>query len=183
MLAICCDPCKCQTCDRHANGMKTLLKATQTGVNTSPAQPPISRRMSTPKTAIDSETSSPNTNRWYTYINGGAAVEDATVLENLQAQEAELLTRLRRNPIPQTEVSPCAQQNLIDVSDCSGPVQPLQKNVTSKQNLSSTKPDWLIDLDSNIGEARHTKQCDNNAPAKRKVKGKAKAAHVYNLLD
>lgn len=160
--------------------MKTLLKATQ--IQISPARAFTPHSMSTPKTnAI--QPASPATQGWTRYINGGAAADDAAVRDNLRAQEAELLLKLSQDTGLPTEVPSHAQASLIDISDCSGPVQPSLSDGSSKQTLSSGKSDLLIDLGRNLEEARRTEKRNDNAPVKGKGKGKGKAAYVYNLLD
>jgi hypothetical protein len=115
------------------------------------------------------ESSTGVTEKWEAYVNGGAAVDDARVLQLAREEEARYLEAMRSTP-PASRL-PFTSTKLIQVS-------PEKKAASKNTNL-------LIDLDigsqPELSGAHHTGSISYANAASSRGKGRVKAD--INLLD
>ncbi|CAO2653891.1 Nn.00g106240.m01.CDS01 [Neocucurbitaria sp. VM-36] len=99
--SMCCDPCKCQICDRRNNGTKSMLKPVFNG--TTSFQPPPSATQNLMLNTRSQVRSNPmaaaiaprefdnSTEQWEAYASGAVQAEDTEVLRKVREQEAQFL--------------------------------------------------------------------------------------------
>lgn len=181
---MCCDPCKCQVCDRRNNGTKSMLKPVPNGTT---SFRPSSSQMRTlmldtsfqgpsnpGRSAVSQNRPDNTTGQWEAYASGGAQADDAKVLQKRREQEAQFLESLRNATPPArspSEIS-SAFTKLVQVSP--------------EKTASSRNTKLLLDLDEGTeGQPRqqglYTEALSYANAASSKVKGKGKAD--FNLLD
>ncbi|KAF1945626.1 hypothetical protein EJ02DRAFT_338281 [Clathrospora elynae] len=129
-VAVCCDPCKCQVCDRRTNGVKSMLKPAPNNVNSFRASPSSSGNMlldttnysapsvrtgltTTPRTMTPYGSDSV-TEQWEAYTKGGIQEDDAQFLQKKKEEEAQFLEQARTSTPAAGSTS--ASTKLIEVS-------------------------------------------------------------------
>lgn len=183
-LAMCCDPCKCQVCDRRNNGTKSMLKPVTLGT-TSFGPPPSAVQNFTSNTRFQttsntvrpamitqgSDSTTSTREQWEAYANEGVQADDAEVLQKKRQQEAQFLRSIR-TVTPSTAGPPSASARLVEISP--------------DKVARSMHTDLLLDLeeatDASGTQGRHHTQdfsYTNAASLNRKAKDEAQ----FNLLD
>ncbi|KAF2867362.1 P-loop containing nucleoside triphosphate hydrolase protein [Massariosphaeria phaeospora] len=177
---MCCDPCRCQTCEGRADGMKPLLRPVPAhGMASfqpsfpssmiSPAfQPP--KKLESEPTAASSGTDGTPEN-WKAYANGGAREDDAKAKDMMKEQQAAFSQEVARAAGP-----PSAQ--LIELSPPKKLLGKLQES--SNMNL-------LLDLDDAfLAQPKPTRYRSKETythAAAAAAKPKKTNKPVFNLLD
>ncbi|KAF2134773.1 P-loop containing nucleoside triphosphate hydrolase protein [Dothidotthia symphoricarpi CBS 119687] len=171
-VQICCDPCRCQICDRRTNGMKPVLKPTPNR----PKGPSTKHNLSfdntyqTPSNPVASSMShagSGNRAReWQAYTNGGAQADDARALQMRKEQEAEFQKTI-------ADAGQVAGFRSASAGASSTPARLAEASPANGTVSSNTR--LLIDIDENVD----TFPLANAASSKAKGKGK----DVFDLMD
>lgn len=177
---VCSDSCKCQTCDRRAGGQRSMLKSAPNAAILSRAPPskshgPLSD--STFQTLATPPPPSGSSGKWHAYINGGAKVEDARMLQKYR-EEDDAFEEQRRNSTPRppvtaaTDAGASAASRLIETS----PRKPAP-SVTGNTSL-------LVDLDINSSYEAHPSQASEKSfVGKTGLKEMSYGDLQWNLLD
>ena len=117
---ICCDECVCDRCTRRVDGQRSMLKAPK-ATATSRAPPSGSRGLlldSGFQTPANPPLQSQSPDKWQAYVNGGAKVDDARMLQKRKEEDAAWEEQ-RRNITPQPSAPGAAdagQSKLIETS-------------------------------------------------------------------
>ncbi|KAJ8106147.1 hypothetical protein OPT61_g9734 [Boeremia exigua] len=173
---LCSDPCKCQTCDRRADGQPSMLKSAPTR---SRVPPSTSRNLlldSGFQTPANPPSSSGSPDKWHTYVNGGAEVDDARMLQKRKEEDATF-EATRRNRGPGVAAAPARDETngsgrLIDTS----PRKP-SASVSASANL-------LVDLDINSEYGSYAPQPSVKSYASAARSRKTGNGRLeFNLLD
>lgn len=161
--AMCCDPCKCQICDRRNDGVKSMLRpASNRPVRGLPSSTQNVLLDDTLQVASDPITPrvtplEPNSTneQWYTNASRLVQADDIRVLQNRRAQEAQFLVSGRNASSPTTpssapsRLSQASPENatrmrntnlLLDLdeeTDCQSPQHGLDMNTFSSAKTGS----------------------------------------------
>ncbi|KAF9701449.1 hypothetical protein EKO04_000892 [Ascochyta lentis] len=148
-METCCEPCKCQKCDRRTGGRKSMLKTATNGVTSSRQSRSASHGLLLDfdlQTPADPPPQSGSPEKWQAYVNGGAQADDARMLQKRREEEAAF-QEARRNGSPQPAArTPSTVGRLIETS----PRKPTP-SISNNTNL-------LVDLDFNTNDEAQTPQ-------------------------
>lgn len=178
-MAMCCDPCKCQVCDRYSNGMKAMLRPAPANGGSSFKPNPQNTTFRAPPlppagSSMNSEGSGSTTEQWKAYANGGARADDVQVLQKQQEEDAKFydtVSNVGQSAAP-------ASARLIEFSPKKG---------TKPKAHASNNIDLLLDLDigSTVDASSQPKQRINYKETfSYAAAAKSKADKTnFNLLD
>ncbi|KAF1838189.1 hypothetical protein BDW02DRAFT_32428 [Decorospora gaudefroyi] len=190
-VAVCCDPCKCDMCERRSNGVKSTLKPAPNGAtpfrgsrtNTrnlileNTILGPSGRAVHSASTQMMAPQGSVSTTaHWEAYASGGAQQDDARMYAMRKEVEARFLEQMRTStPAPASGLSPSpAPAKLI-------PISPEKAAAAA----ASRNTELLVDVDIDIEprsqqDRRHARSSYANAGSST-VRGGGSVA--FNLLD
>ncbi|USP74996.1 uncharacterized protein yc1106_02270 [Curvularia clavata] len=175
-VAICCDPCKCQMCDRRTDGIKSTLKLAPKGATSISERtlslgsafhsPRHTERVMTMATMPSRTPPSFQMAHWKAYATGGGVQQDdINAFHKMKKEEARCLEKMRASTSEAGSSSASGQ--LISVSP---------EEVTTEP----TDADLLIDLGSEtqLPRVQHQPKRSYASAAARSQK-----PHSMNLLD
>ncbi|KAH6644260.1 P-loop containing nucleoside triphosphate hydrolase protein [Boeremia exigua] len=178
-VELCSKPCKCQTCDRRAGGQPSMLKSAPNGGIRSRPSRSASRNLlldSTFQTPANPPPPSGSSDRWRAYVNGGAEVDDARLLQRRREEEASFEAS-RRNGAPQRAATPVAY---------AGPNTPGRLIETSPRKTSasmSANTELLVDLDINSQYRSYAQPPSRSYAHAARSKKATYGGSEFNLLD
>lgn len=165
--AMCCDPCKCQFCERRSNGTRPLLKPgpVRGAFVTKPYPQPD--MMASPPSQTTENTGS-SLEQWKSYANGGVRADDAEFVRKKDEEEAKFV-EARSKASPARGQSPSiGHARLIEIS-------PVKKGEPSKNTA------MLIDFGVNVNTSPQRVRTKETFSYAAIAKGKKENRGLANL--
>ncbi|KAF1915851.1 P-loop containing nucleoside triphosphate hydrolase protein [Ampelomyces quisqualis] len=170
--AICSDPCRCPICERRGRGVKAMLKSVPNGTSLRPSSSAAQHLSSEttfqkPANPVPVSKDSETSQVWHSYVNGGAAADDARYVQKAREEQATYAETMR-SMTPGSHAG-AKSKRLIELS-------PEKKSVST-----SASAILLIDLDMSSGlEVNSHQQSYASAAA---PQDSSRTSARMNLLD